>query len=226
MITFYQVDNRKDELFFKLSQNTLNKSIRYGNYIYSTKSYELGKEIAPKGASVPNYAKIVLLVEMVRKAKIGDVIIYLDTDCYVKTFAGLIKYINASHKNLFFISYLTGMVSGSLVGVKVSKEVKKLFANMPLKVPNHTRTNRFGEIRHTQEEEVWNYQIENNINGFNMYVDFMDTTRFGSIAQKELFGNKIFHLQMSNKTEIFHFLKESKEWVYKLLKKYAKNYSL
>lgn len=216
---FIQIENREDELLKRLCKSVEKQAKKFGKYVYIPNSLGIAQRIAPVNSKHPfNYSKIVLILDCVKDLKNGDIIVYLDSDVYVKTFKGLMKYIENSHKQIFMPSIFTGAVNTGIVAVKITPAIKKLFANMPTDIKKETRLNRYGEERATSDEEIFNFQIENNINGFNMYVDFLDTRRFGSIPQKEIFGSELDYLQINSKTEISHFLGEEKKIAYKYLK--------
>ncbi len=220
MIYFLQIENRKDELLQKLCLSVKKQAEKFGKYILSENKESIAKKFAPKNAKhLYNYSKMVMLFKYVKELKKGDWIIYLDSDIYAKSFKGMLKYMLKSHKQIFLVSLFTGAVNSAFIGIKITPEIKNLFKKMPHNIQKQTRLNRYGEERATSDEEIFNFQIENNINGFNMYTDFLDTSKYCSIPQKEIFGQRLDYMQITSKTQVLHFMGEEKTLAYKYCKK-------
>ena len=218
MIRFYQAEDRKEETLEYLMASVKREAEKLGEYTLITNPLDLGKEIAPSGVKYPQtYAKLILLRNSVDELQNGDIFVYVDSDMYAKTFKGYIDYINNSNKYFFFTAYLTGMVNSGLMALKINDTTREIVKNLEMRNETYLRTNYLGEVQATTDEEIWNYNFMNNFTGINQYVDFVPTKRFSSIPQKRLFGNELPFLEISKETEIFHFLRESKEYCREIL---------
>lgn len=221
MIYILQAENRDTPLFNFLMQSISSQADEMGAvYIKETDPMDRGSEIAPVGSHyTPNYAKFVVLRELVGTLEDGDIILYLDSDIYARQNAlqSLIDYIQDSKKSIFYVTYVS-KVASPILGIKVTKTTKAIIDTMNIEVLQETRKTAYGEAI-TSDEEIWHTAMDYNHLGFMELIDVLPAKLYGAILQKEMFGNELDHIQVDKNTKLIHFMGTSKDFAIEYLKK-------
>lgn len=221
MIYIVQAENRDTPLFNFLMQSISNQADEIGAvYIKETDPMDRGTEIAPVDSPfAPNYAKFVVIRELIGTLELGDVILYLDSDIYARQNAlqSLTDYINSSHKSIFYVTYVS-KVASPILGIKVTKTTKAIIDTMNIEVLHEKRKTAYGEAI-TSDEEIWHNAMDYNYQGFMELIDVIPAKLYGAILQKEMFGNELDYLQVDKNTKLIHFMGQSKDFAQEYLNK-------